>query len=59
MNRTLQRLLATVSPLVGFLNQPWVPPEEPEFSGRSLVEELWRESDRFVHALHEATLRLA
>jgi|BarGraNGADG00212_2_1021979.scaffolds.fasta_scaffold37080_2 hypothetical protein len=47
-----------VSPLIGMLNQPRVPPEKPVFAGRDLVEEVRLEADRFVHALHDATLRL-
>lgn len=47
-----------VSPTIALLNAPHVPPQEPVFSSRALVEEMQQESERFVHALHEATLRL-
>lgn len=50
--------IAHVSPLVGFLNQPRVPPQDPVFAGASLVSELLDATDRFVQGLHAATLRL-
>lgn len=60
----LQRLLSYRhrivhgSPLTGFLNQRWVPPEEPEFSSHGLVRDATALMDEFVSALHNATLRL-
>ena len=50
--------IAHVSPMIGFLNQPWVPPEEPEMSGRPLAEAYLAAISAFVQALHQSTLRL-
>ncbi len=55
---TYRQRIAHVSPLIGFLNQPWAPPEEPVFAGKQLVGELLAATDSFVQGLHAATLRL-
>jgi hypothetical protein len=60
----IQRLLdyrhrvVHVSPLIGMLNQPEVPPNEPEFSNRAFAESAMSDFDDFITALHDATLRL-
>ncbi len=55
---TYRHRIAHVSPLIGFLNQPRVPPETPVFAGRALVAELHEATTGFVQGLHAATLRL-
>jgi hypothetical protein len=47
-----------VSSMVGFLNQPRVPPEEPVFATAALVTRLKGSIDAFIQALHSATLSL-
>ena len=47
-----------VSPLLGMLNQPEVPPEEPVFSNRKLGNDALKCFDTFITKLHNATLRL-
>lgn len=47
-----------VSPMLGFLNQNEVPPEEPVFARRELVAEALAAFDEVIQALHQATLRL-
>jgi hypothetical protein len=47
-----------ISPLIGMLNQPEVPPEAPVFPSKELKEEAIRCFDLFILKLHEATLRL-
>jgi len=47
-----------VSPLIGMLNQPGVPQEEPVFSKWELAKEAVSLFGRFVDALHTATLTL-
>ncbi|MBM3148104.1 MAG: hypothetical protein FJ000_09465 [Actinobacteria bacterium] len=60
----LQRLLAYrhrivhVSPLIGLLNHPQVPPEDPEFSGPAFLEAAEKTFERFISALHRRTLEL-
>lgn len=60
----LQRLIkyrhriVHVSPLLGMLNQPEVPPEEPVFSNRKLGNDALKCFDIFITKLHNATLRL-
>lgn len=60
----LQRLLeyrhriVHVSPMLGMLNGPQVPPEEPEFPGFEFASKAILLMDEFVTALHGATLRL-
>lgn len=60
----LQRLIeyrhriVHVSPLIGMLNQPDVPPEEPVFSNRELGNDALKCFDTFVTKLHDATLQL-
>ena len=60
----LQRLLAYrhrivhVSPLIGLLNHPKVPPEDPEFSGPVFLEAAEKTFERFIEALHRRTLEL-
>lgn len=53
-----RHLVVHVSPLIGILNQPKVPPEEPVFPNKELREESIRCFDLFVTNLHEATLKL-
>lgn len=47
-----------VSPMLGTLNQPEVPPEEPVFANRVLAESSLRTFDLFINSLHTATLAL-
>ncbi len=47
-----------VSALLGMLNQPEVPPDEPVFPKRELAAEAINEFDNFIEKLHEATLKL-
>jgi hypothetical protein len=47
-----------VSPLIGLLNQPYVPPQEPVFANRALADASIELFKRFVAALHQATLDL-
>jgi hypothetical protein len=47
-----------VSPLIGLLNQPNVPPEDPEFSNHAFARSAASEMGEFVESLHAATLRL-
>jgi hypothetical protein len=47
-----------VSPLLGMLNGPEVPPEEPEFSNFEFVNSAVSTLDEFIGALHRATPRL-
>jgi hypothetical protein len=47
-----------ISPLLGMLNAPNVPPEEPEFASRAFAESARSTIDELVQALHTATLRL-
>jgi len=47
-----------VSPLLGALNLPEVPPEQPEFSNRVFAEEAKASLNRFSGALHAHTLEL-
>ncbi len=47
-----------VSLLLGFLNQPKVPPEDPVFSNLNFAEDAIRNFDLFVTTFHEATLQL-
>lgn len=47
-----------VSPLLGFLNQPYVPPEEPVFAGKDLLEKGKECFNIFIRKLHEKTLEL-
>jgi hypothetical protein len=61
---TLQRTIrfrhriVHVSPLIGFLNQPESPPDDPIVSNRELAESTLSSFDEFIQALHQATLRL-
>lgn len=45
-----------VSPFIGMLNQPEVPPEEPIFSSKELVRRAMECFDKFINNLHQATL---
>jgi hypothetical protein len=60
----LQRLIkyrhriVHISPLLGMLNQPEVPPEEPVFSNKKLGNDALKCFDTFITKLHDATLRL-
>jgi hypothetical protein len=47
-----------VSPLIGMLNQPEVPKEEPVFPKRELAKEAANMFGRFIDVLHAATLKL-
>lgn len=47
-----------VSPLIGMLNQPEVPPDEPEFSNREFASKAIKCFDFFINKLHETTLSL-
>jgi len=47
-----------VSPLIGALNLPDVPPEKPEFSNKAFAEEAKATLHRFINALHARTLEL-
>jgi len=47
-----------VSPLLGFLNQPYVPPEEPVFAGKDLLEKGKECFNTFIRQLHKKTLEL-
>jgi len=47
-----------VSPMLGMLNGPSVPPEEPYFSNRALASQALALFDRFILALHAQTLGL-
>ena len=55
---TFRQRIAHVSPLIGFLNQPSVPPEAPVFAGRALVRQMLEATNAFIESLHAATLRL-
>ncbi len=46
------------SPLIGCLNQPYVPPQEPVFANRALADSSIELFKRFIAALHQATLAL-
>lgn len=60
----LQRLIqyrhrvVHVSPLLGMLNQPEVPPEQPVFPNKEFGKDALKCFDSFVTKLHDATLRL-
>lgn len=45
-----------VSPFIGMLNQPEVPPEEPIFSSKQLVRIAMECFDKFINNLHQTTL---
>ena len=47
-----------VSALLGMLNQPEVPPDEPVFPKKELAAEAIREFGNFIEKLHEATLKI-
>lgn len=47
-----------VSPMIAMLNQPCVPPEEPEFSNKQLAQRALNCFRSFVEALHKASLSL-
>jgi hypothetical protein len=47
-----------VSPLLGTLNLPDVPPKEPEFATKTFASEAKTTVDRFINALHARTLDL-
>ena len=47
-----------VSALLGMLNQPEVPPDEPVFPKQELAVEAIKEFNNFIEKLHEATLKL-
>lgn len=47
-----------VSPLIGMLNQPDVPPEEPVMSTMKLAQQALQCFDTFIQRLHQATLGL-
>lgn len=47
-----------VSPLLGMLNQPEVPPEEPVFSNREFGNDALKCFDTFIAKLHDTTLHL-
>lgn len=47
-----------VSPLIGMLNQPDVPKEEPVFPKKDLAQQAIALFNSFIEKLHEATLRL-
>jgi len=47
-----------VSPLLGMLNQPEVPPEEPVFSNREFGNDALKCFDTFIAKLHATTLDL-
>lgn len=47
-----------ISPLIGMLNQPAVPPEEPIFSNKELVKRAMECLNKFIRNLHQATLNL-
>ena len=55
---TYRHRIIHVSALLGMLNQPEVPPEEPVFAKKELASEARKEFDNFIEKLHEATLRL-
>lgn len=46
-----------VSALLGILNQPEVPPEEPVFSKREFAEKSLTQFDNFITKLHNETLK--
>ena len=48
-----------VSALLGMLNQPEVPPDEPVFPKKELRIDAIREFDDFIGKLHDATLKLS
>jgi hypothetical protein len=50
--------IAHISPALVLLNQPEVPPEQPEESSVALAEEAVTVFDRYIRALHAATLTL-
>ncbi|MCO8127631.1 hypothetical protein NHL50_10475 [Acidimicrobiia bacterium EGI L10123] len=50
--------VAHVSPLLGLLNGPECPPEEPFFANRDTMREATREFDLFIRDLHDSTLGL-
>ena len=47
-----------VSALLGMLNQPEVPPDEPVFPKKELGADAIKEFDDFIGQLHDATLKL-
>ncbi len=47
-----------ISALLGMLNQPEAPPDQPVFPKKELAVEAIREFDSFIEKLHEATLKL-
>lgn len=47
-----------VSPLIGILNQPNVPPEEPVFPTIELARKVASEFDEFISGLHKKSLTL-
>ena len=47
-----------VSPLLGLLNGPECPPEEPFFANRDAMRDAAEEFDLFIRDLHDATLAL-
>ena len=55
---TFRHRIIHVSALMGMLNQPEVPPEEPVFPKKELADEAMEEFNKFIEKLHEATLKL-
>lgn len=55
---TYRHRIIHVSALIGLLNQPNVPPEEPVFPKKEFAKEAIKEFDFFIEKLHEATLKL-
>jgi len=55
---TYRHRIIHVSALLGMLNQPEVPPEEPVFPKKELASKAIMEFDSFIEKLHEATLKL-
>ncbi len=47
-----------VSPMIGLLNQPHVPPQEPIFSSREYADTALDAFERFIDGLHAASLQL-
>jgi len=47
-----------VSALLGMLNQPEVPPDEPVFPKKEFTADAIKEFDNFIEKLHEVTLKL-
>lgn len=55
---TYRHRIVHVSALLGMLNQPEVPPEEPVFPKKEFANEAMKEFNNFIEKLHEATLKL-